>query len=279
MKFSGPGKWFSFHKGEQAGVLVLLGAGILFALLPRFIFSKREPAKLEFAADSAARAALIAESKHLEDSLRNARYPRKRSLFYSSEEDLISMGFSRETARKIRQKASSGGFKNYRELSAISGMDSQKLSTMFYPVKDRKSGSRTHYSETNPLELNSADSVALASLPGIGGKTARRILDFRQKLGGFYQPSQILETRWVDTQVLKSLLGSFVADPGKIHKITLQNADLETLAAHPYLSKKEAGLILAFCKQHNRFTETDLKNHPAISPLTKKRMGNYLVFF
>ena len=44
------------------------------------------------------------------------------------------------------------------------------------------------------MDVNSADTTALIDLPGIGSKLALRIINFREKLGGFYAIEQLKET-------------------------------------------------------------------------------------
>lgn len=46
----------------------------------------------------------------------------------------------------------------------------------------------------NPLELNKAASEDLMALPGVGEKTAAKILETREKLGGFSEVGDIRKT-------------------------------------------------------------------------------------
>src|SRR5687767_2257917 len=45
-----------------------------------------------------------------------------------------------------------------------------------------------------PVNLNSASVAQLETLPGIGKATAERIVEYRQKNGGFKKVEEILET-------------------------------------------------------------------------------------
>ncbi len=46
---------------------------------------------------------------------------------------------------------------------------------------------------SNPVNLNSATVAQLQTLPGIGASTAQRIVDYRQKNGGYKKVEETLE--------------------------------------------------------------------------------------
>ena len=48
-----------------------------------------------------------------------------------------------------------------------------------------------------PLNLNSASVAQLEALPGIGRATAERIVEYRQKNGGFKKPEDLMNVRGV----------------------------------------------------------------------------------
>jgi competence protein ComEA len=48
-----------------------------------------------------------------------------------------------------------------------------------------------------PLNLNAATATQLESLPGIGARTAERIIEYRQKNGGFKKIEELMNVRGV----------------------------------------------------------------------------------
>lgn len=48
-----------------------------------------------------------------------------------------------------------------------------------------------------PINLNTATAAQLEALPGIGARTAERIVEFRQKNGGFKKVEDLMQVRGV----------------------------------------------------------------------------------
>lgn len=55
------------------------------------------------------------------------------------------------------------------------------------------------------IDLNRADASQLDALPGIGAATARRVLEYRDKIGRFERIEQLLEARLVNRGVFEQI--------------------------------------------------------------------------
>lgn len=56
-----------------------------------------------------------------------------------------------------------------------------------------------------PIDINTATEEDLAMLPGIGPKTAARIIEKRKELGGFTSVDQLTEVKWVGKVKLEKI--------------------------------------------------------------------------
>lgn len=61
-----------------------------------------------------------------------------------------------------------------------------------------------------PVDLNTADSDTLQTLPGIGPVTARRIIDHRNQSQGFRSVEELLEVRGIGEATLADLAGKVI---------------------------------------------------------------------
>jgi comEA protein len=68
---------------------------------------------------------------------------------------------------------------------------------------------------TTPVNLNSATSVDLEALPGIGPATAKRILDYRQKSGGFKKIEDLMNVKGIGEKVFLKLKPLVIVTPPK----------------------------------------------------------------
>lgn len=86
------------------------------------------------------------------------------------------------------------------------------------------------------VEINTADSLQLIALPGIGPWFAHRIMQYRELLGGYRQKEQMLEVYGMDTARAESIYGLIRIDTTQIRKIRLNFDDFRALVRQPYMS-------------------------------------------
>ena len=134
------------------------------------------------------------------------------------------------------------------------------------------------YIEIPKLELNTADSAALVALRGIGPYYARKILDYRERLGGFVDAAQLLEIEGIDADRLAGFFEDVTVDAKKIRKIDLWHASDTVLARHPYIGAKGARSVLRYRQLYDsaRWTLPDLAKERALPPENIEKLKKYI---
>lgn len=103
--------------------------------------------------------------------------------------------------------------------------------------------------------LNTADSAALVKLYGIGGYYARKILRYREALGGsFADVRQLLEIEGFTQERFAGIERSIFVNDSDVKGISLLNAGREFLERHPYIGPYAARGILSYIRLKGKDT-------------------------
>lgn len=151
-----------------------------------------------------------------------------------SVEDLICLGFSEKQAQAIDNYRSKGG--RFRRKSDFARS---------FVVADSVYQRLERYIDIPRLDLNRADSTALDALPGIGPYFAARIVSYRDELGGYSCPEQLMDIYHFDQEKYDGLSDLVFCSPPEPYPLWTLPA--EELLRHPYIrSKQEARAIVLF---------------------------------
>ncbi len=127
------------------------------------------------------------------------------------------------------------------------------------------------------IDINTADTSAFIALPGIGSKLAGRIVNFRERLGGFYTIEQVGETYGLPDSVFQQIKSRLVTGSIEIKKININMADATMLKANPYIKWNVANAIVQYRTQHGQYTSLDdLKKIAIIDDLLLAKLHPYL---
>ncbi|HUL72331.1 MAG TPA: helix-hairpin-helix domain-containing protein [Vicinamibacterales bacterium] len=74
----------------------------------------------------------------------------------------------------------------------------------------------TRLTVSTPVNLNTATTVELESLPGIGPATAERILEYRQKNGAFKKIEDLMNVRGIGEKTFLKLKPLITVTPPKL---------------------------------------------------------------
>jgi len=139
------------------------------------------------------------------------------------------------------------------------------------------------------LSLNTADTTELKLIRGIGSGMARRIVRYRDKLGGFVSVEQLLDDALYQDQyghsirqkycLADSVLTAFTVNTDSIRTIPVNHASIERLQAHPYISHTLAKEIYTLRRKQVSLRSIDeLRGLPHATDSTLKQLTPYLSF-
>lgn len=289
--------YFTFTKKERTAVIVLVFILLLGIFIPILFTFLNPPANnnaklFEPIFDSTSNS-----SEAQPNYSKRKYYPSKSPLNHSAElfdfdpntateDDWLRLGIREKTAKTIQKYIAKGGhFYLPDDLSKIYGLHESDIVRLKPYVKIATSLHSKNYTSVFPksgkdeniiIDINTADSTTLMKLPGIGQGFARRIINFRNKLGGFYSVDQIGETYGLPDSTFRKLKNNFVVH-SSVKKININSASLEDLKAHPYIKFQIANSIVQYRLQHGVYKElTDLKNIMIISDPLFERLSHYI---
>lgn len=129
------------------------------------------------------------------------------------------------------------------------------------------------------IELNNADTTTLQLLHGIGPTYARRIVRYRDRLGGFINANQLLEVYGFTPELLAHIAPSLTIDTTAIRHIDINNIGLKQLIQHPYIEYYQARDIVNLRNKGVLFnTADDLRAVPSMADSTLERLLPYISF-
>jgi len=129
------------------------------------------------------------------------------------------------------------------------------------------------------IELNTADSVKLTRIRGIGPAFAARIIQYRQRLGGFLDKEQLKEVYGIDTAKYHEIKGQVSVNATRITKISINDVDFEGLRKFPYLTNKQTNAIIQYRQQHGNYRNiADMKNIVILDDVILHKIEPYISF-
>ena len=310
-------QYFNFSLKERTGIITLIILIILFILLPFFysLFIKQKRTDdIQFKKDIAALKTKQNDSNRKfnpnnfdENNYQNYYQPSennytrnnvKASLFYfdpntASTEDWKRLGIREKTIGTITNFLAKGGhFYKPEDIGKIWGLREEEVqrllpyvqiagkekNTYNFPEKnDAAKKTEKHNNAPVSIDINNADSAAFISLPGIGSKLSQRIINFRDKLGGFYKVEQVAETFGLPDSTFQKIRPTLQIFNAAIKQININTATLEELKAHPYIRYNIATAIIQYRNQHGNFsTLNDLKKIMLVTEEVFNKISPYL---
>ena len=132
------------------------------------------------------------------------------------------------------------------------------------------------FSTQTTVDANTADSITLRRIPGIGRAISSSILRYRQLLGGFYSLQQLMECKFFTAD----LLPWFTLDSvPHLKKIRLNASSFYQLVRHPYISKPQTQDLLEYIRIYGPIQDsTQLSTTGIFTAAELQRLMPYLDF-
>lgn len=195
--------------------------------------------------------------------------------------DWIKLGLTDHQVKVIKNYEAKGGHfytkGDVKKIYTITDADYKRLEPYInLPVTDNYTKKAA---PGEVVEVNSADSARLTMIRGIGPSFAKRIIRYRQRLGGFYSKEQLKEVFGIDDIKYAEIKNGISINPKQITRLNVNLATFEQLRRFPYLSFKQMNAIIEYRNQHGDYESVDdMKNIAILDDGILRKIGPYLVF-
>jgi DNA uptake protein ComE-like DNA-binding protein len=183
---------------------------------------------------------------------------------YASAKELQELGVPKYLADRIVKYRNAGGsFSSAEDLLKIYGFPDELFQELepYIRIKEQTESPKDSFmvevAEVIIVELNSADSLELVSVKGVGPVFAHRIIDYRTKLGGFIKIDQLLEVYGINEERLAGFDNQLTVDTSLVKKLNINSATFKELLRHPYLNYDQVKSLVRFREQIGPFQNLD----------------------
>ena len=121
------------------------------------------------------------------------------------------------------------------------------------------------------IDLNNATEEQLMQVSGIGEALSKRIVTYREKMGGFSHDSQLYEVYGLDATVVQRTLNLFtVKTPKEINKVNVNSASASDISTIPGVTFEMAKKIWEFRKLRGKISS--IQELEKIEGMTERKL-------
>lgn len=206
---------------------------------------------------------------------------------------LLRLGLSPWQVRNIyRYRAKGGVYRTVSDFSRLFGLTKGQYARMkpfihiadvFQPLASQSVGKDVRDTLRYPVKiksaervvLNEADTNQLKTVPGIGSGYARAIVNYGNRLGGYYSVEQLREI----PDFPEEALHFFIIQTPVLKKINVNLLTLNQLRRHPYISFYQAKAITDYHRLHGPLKSlADLSLLKDFPPEAIRRLEPYVEY-
>lgn len=183
----------------------------------------------------------------------NSPYSRFNPNEYTKENWMV-LGLSEKQATIVLKFTKRGIYSN-EQLKQIFVIDEALFQLIkdstFYPEK--KEWKNEVYIPKQKIDINSATKEELLTLNGIGEFFSTKIVEYREKLGGYISTEQLLEIYNFNNETLEKIKERIFVSIDNVKHININTCSAENLAKHPYIRWNVANSIVKMRTKHDKY--------------------------
>lgn len=107
------------------------------------------------------------------------------------------------------------------------------------------------------IDMNTADKTQWKKIKGIGAVLSKRIVAYRNRLGGFYAIDQLREVYNLPKEVIEENKHHLMLDKSKITKIELNKCSVYQLSKHPYITFNLAKSLVQYREENGGYKDLE----------------------
>ncbi len=302
-------EYFHFTRSERKGIFILLLLMVILIIFPNFYQYQSAPKSIDYShlqseieqwnAQKITKDSII---ESVDSIVNNKQYDKPNSIKIKgfpfnpntiNEQEWLALGIPEKVVKTILNYKNKGGrFYKKEDLKKIYGFKTEWYDELkeFINIDNNNNNNNnnnvpksydTYPKQTNKqiekVDINTASAEDFQTLRGIGPAYSKRIVKFREALGGFVKVEQVSETYGLPDSTFQNILNRLELSDYNIQYILINEADIETLKSHPYISYKKAQAIIKYREQHGAFNNiNELENIKALSNDDFKKISPYL---
>lgn len=263
--------YFSFSAKERLIAIIILVAAFAIFLAPFFVNEKKitpKPItqKIEFSSDSIENNIThIKQNKSYNDEFEEKRFKELNPFTFNpntlTAEGFAQLGLPAKTVKTILNYRNKGGhFYKPDDFRKIWGLTPEQANILV-PYIDipntnhfknaYSTNSNTNYNNANTpliIDINTATAYDFKKLTALGN-LAYKVVNYRDKLGGFLNIEQVKETYGITDSIYQAIKPFLQLKTQEINKLNINTASDFELSKHPYIPSNVAKAIVLYRNQ------------------------------
>ncbi len=198
-----------------------------------------------------------------------------------NKKELSALGFSDKQISVIQNYRNNGGkFYKKIDLKKIYGIKEKQYEAVkeYIIFDNNKNNEITEVDKINiQVDINTLNESDFIALGGFWKYNAKRIVKYRELLGGYHKKEQLLEIYGMKEKYYNKISDNIIIDKIKIKKIRINFAEKKELAKHPYIKWINAEDIIDSKSKKGPFKNIEeLRKRKVISRTMFKKIKPYI---